>query len=460
MGKKKKNTNSNVTVQPKQEAVQEPIITTIPEAITKTVETAKENCVAPSMVGNGVTCDTLTRLGTLMQDRYVNGNNMGKKYPAQFIDFMNNQVDVCVIGAIILANEEAVSKGGKLQLLFPEEKLPEVISAAASIGIILPEVKVLENKEDNGVKQLKLDFSKAEVPLNIVEEAKKEVAAKAISLPIEMDPKKIKDEDELHKAANSILTNSLGGQFAKRVASAIDLLKQYRIVQCNGNLDKIEAVENKTIDSWLKELVDTVDNGVVLKCLASGMYTSLVATHCPIGAFLLLRKNLLTDNGTPTKTPIWTEQSIALAVSTLIEMAAKNRIADMVDADGKPKEGAIVDIKDDKNLDYVHFFNESVISDIMDEKKRAIDAGLKNIYGLALANYYDAVTSKMADVNVQENIRHKIGVIANLFHPFDSKFKEFDVEQPTKNASKASKKTEGVIIPENTSKEETKKKQN
>lgn len=451
-----------VTVVPKDTVAQQ--VATVKEDANKAVSTVR---VSDNVPGS-VTSATLVGWATLAQDRYVHGNNMGKQYPREFLEAVNDQIDVCAMGALILASEEAKAKGGTLKLLFPEDKLPNILNAAASIGIAIPTVHMIESKDEKGVKQLTLPFDEAEVPADIKTEAKKEIQKKAEAevKPIELDPKKFASDDDLYKAGSFILTDNSKGQFAKRVAAAIDLFKTYRLLQCGNDTAKKEAVENKSISDWLDELITKSDNGVVLKCLARGMYTSLSVTHCPIGAFLLLRKNLMDEK----KVPIWTDESIALAVNSLTELAAKDIISEMIDAQGKPKPGAITDIKDDNNLNYLHFFSEDVIKDVMNPEKRAADSNIKNIYGLALANYFDNTTSKSVTADMQGVIENKIGQVANLFRPVEAQFENYTtpidakvtpektttVEKPVEVKTEETKPAE--VKPTETKAEEPKKK--
>ena len=170
------------------------------------------------------------------------------------------------------------------------------------------------------------------------------------------------------------------------------------------------------------------------------------------------------------KVPIWTDESIALAVNSLTELAAKDIISEMIDAQGKPKPGAITDIKDDNNLNYLHFFSEGVIKDVMNPEKRAADSNIKNIYGLALANYFDNTTSKSVTADMQGVIENKIGQVANLFRPVEAQFENYTtpidakvtpektttVEKPVEVKTEETKPAE--VKPTETKAEEPKKK--
>ena len=125
------------------------------------------------------------------------------------------------------------------------------------------------------------------------------------------------------------------------------------------------------------------------------------------------------------RNPIWTDQSIALAVSALVTNAAKDRIESMIDANGKPKEGAITDLKQDVNLTYLDTFSENIITKVMSSAEREKDSSLKQIYGLALANFVNGETTKTVSPEMQNVIKNKIGATANLFRPFDSQFSNY-----------------------------------
>lgn len=416
-------------------------------------QVAKTEVQSISGVNHGMSADTFARLGCLIQARYVEGNNLGKKYPSQFINTMNDYADVCVIGALVLASEEAKSRGGSLQLLLPPDKVQTIINAANSIGICLPEAKMIESKNGKETAvQAQLDFKDAKVPEAIEKAAKEQINATEV---IELDPKKIDSLDNLYKAGSAILSDNKRGTFAKRVADAIDLYKTYYIAHAKTTEEKA-AIDNKTIDEWINELIHTSNGNVIMKCLGTGMYTSVATTHCPIGAFLLLRKNVMDDKGNP----IWTDQSIALAVRALVTNAAKDRIESMIDANGKPKEGAITDLKQDVRLTYLDTFSEDIITKVMDSAERKKDSSLKQIYGLALANFANGETTKTVSPEMQGVIKNKIGATANLFRPFDSQFSNYPSsldsteDSLTSLNSKMSKELTSFANPEKAEKKE------
>lgn len=387
--------------------------------------------------------DTATRLGCLLQERYVNGNNMGKKYPQEFLNVMNDYVDVCAVSALVLATEEARARGGSLKLLFPESKMPMLVAAANSVGIVLPTARLIESNENKEGRQLEIDFNEAKIPENISEAAKKEIAAQASNSKIELDPTKIVSIEQLHDSASSILSDSSRGTFAKRITDAIELYQKYYIHEAGNDAKKISEISDKPIDEWLEELVNTTDSSTMMKCLGTGMYTSVATTHCPIGAFLLLRKNLMDKD----RKPAWTDESIVLAVKCLVEMAAKDRMKTMIDADGKPKPNAITRLEDDTNLTFLTNFEESIIDRVMDPEQRKNDSFVKQIFGLALANYFVDKTSREAGKDMNDIIANKIGAIANMFRPFDAKFSNYPTsteeqkypQKPVKNEDKQQK---------------------
>ena len=382
--------------------------------------------------------DSATRLGCLLQERYVNGNNMGKKYPSEFLNVMNEYVDVCAITAIVLATEEAKARGGSLKLLFPEEKMPLLVEAANSIGIKLPLGKLIESTTNKEGKQLEIDFTKAEVPTNILDAAKKEVASRVSNSKTELDASKIVSIDQLHESASAILSDSSRGSFAKRITDAVDLYQKYYIKAAGTDAKKISEISDKPINEWLEELINTTNSSTMMKCLGTGMYTSVATTHCPIGAFLLLRRNLMDTNH---KTA-WTDESIVLAVKCLVEMAAKDRMKTMIDANGQPKPNAITRLEDDTNLVYLTNFEESIINRIMDPEERKNDSFVKQIFGLTLANYFIDKSSRKVDGSMNDMIANKIGAIANMFRPFDGKFSNYPSSTEEKEYPIATKKDE------------------
>lgn len=377
--------------------------------------------------GNAFSADSMTRLGCLMQDRYVNGNNLGKQYPNEFLNAVNDYIDVCVVGALVFATEEARSRGGKFKMIFSQEKLEPLRAAATSIGITLPDAKLLPTNDNKEGTQLEMDFSGDgfKLPNNIKEAAEKEVKTvkEAAKKEVNLDPKKMKDSNELKEAVNYILADSSLGSFAKRLATAVGTYVQYYINDAHDNAERVTELANRPVNEWIEQIFGECDGNIIVKCLGAGMYSSIARTHCPIGAFLLLRKNLMDGNNKP----IWANESIALAVNGLVKIAAEENLKIQVNATGKPKSNAITDIKDDKNLDYLTNFEESVIDDIMNPDVRKENPEMKTIYGLVLANFFKGYTTKtisQADV-YKDAIRNRLGAIANLFRPVDAKFNNF-----------------------------------
>lgn len=377
------------------------------------------NGLSQPQTSNGTSADTMTRLGCLLQERYVNGNNGGKAYPKPFLVAMNDAIDGLAIGALVKLHEEGKAQGGTLQIVFPEAKLPALLSAAKEIGIDFNNAKMLPGKTDSGETQLSLDFNDAKIPDNISKAAKAEIAN--ASEIIETDITKMKGVEELHKAINYILADNTKS-VSIRMVEAVDLCKSYHLHKANNDSKKKLDIENKNINEWLEEIAAISNTSLLITSLASGMYANLCTTKSPFASFLLLRKNLMDKE---TKAPVWADESIAIAVRTLTELAAKDRIKMSIDVNGNPKEGAITDLKDDVNLPRLTAFEESVIDGVINSDLRKEDDGLKKIYGLMLANYFDGTTSKEATADIVPAMKERLGYIGNLFRPFDAKWNNY-----------------------------------
>lgn len=403
-----------------------------PTEETVVVETTETTGFSPQqMIGStGSSLDANHRVDLihLMDDVFRKDPNAEKRFTLELRESMNQ---IVVMGIVASLADEARFGNSTFTAVLSGTAYPQLVVAAHTMGIKLPDIKALEVKENGTVEIPSSEFE------NVNEEAAKQMDAEhkieteGDSGSIELDPVKVAkmDEDALKKALSYILIT--GPKLKKSVkdtlVSCVDFMRDYRMAQADSAEKPAEVkdkLDSRSVYDWLNDAFSYVKPTHLLSGIGVGMKVLVETEKNGVSAFMILRGSL-TDK--ETGVPCWDDQSIADAARAITKWSCEDSIA---------KDTEKLNALDPKAKDYkktkegfensiAHY--KSIIDDvtnpnfnIIDDMENLLESGNHAVVSMAArirnAFYPETVKKPASDYkNLYNNIKQRAGIIANMF---------------------------------------------
>lgn len=419
--------------------VENPVVETVQtevvndEGTKKTVET-----IAAGKGSASLSLDGQVRLLDLASRRFVENPNAEGKYGKEFVDSMDR---LTAAGIVAVFADVAANDTSQFAYVINKSCYPALVSAANSIGVTLPDVKLLAapvdkngNVNDNAVVVKTEQIKVSEETKNQAQEEKK-IAEQGAAGKLELDPKKVAHmgEEDLKNALIYILVTNLKKHKSPKNAliETVDFMQAYRLElaeQAENAGEAKEKIAERSMYEILQDAFKYVKPTIHLKGIGVGMRDKMVDSGSVLGAFLILR-NHMTDKGADK--PDWDDQSIADATRILIEIVAQERVdenkerlasLDTKDKDYKTKKSCYErEIKE----------NEDILNELSNVSFNVLESDSKSIandFGRIIEQYFKDVdvAERPRYDNLEANIKMKAGIILNLFRAPGNKNQNYD----------------------------------
>lgn len=391
-----------------------------------------------SSKGHGLSMDGQVRLLDLASRRFVEAPNAAEKYGIEVVNAMDR---ITAVGIVAAFADEAVTGNSTFSVLLKKNCYPVLAAAAKSMGIELPDMKLLGAPVDENGKPIDDVVALPSSKINVSEETKEQVKEEkkteeaGNSGQIELDPKKVAhmSEEDLTKALNFILITNLKKHKSPKNAlvEAVDFMQAYRLElaeQAENAGEAKEKIAERSMYSILTDVFGYVKPSIHLKGIGIGMHQLMCNEKSPLSAFLILRKSM-TDKGQTT--PCWDDQSIADSTRALIELICNERLKtannllaelDEKDKDYESKKTAYeAEIKENtavlKDLENVSF-------DIIAEKSEVTSKALARVW----EQYYPEcdAAERPRYKGLESNLEQRAGIILNMFREPGNKNQLYD----------------------------------
>ena len=419
--------------------VENPVVETVQtevvndEGTKKTVET-----IAAGKGSASLSLDGQVRLLDLASRRFVENPNAEGKYGKEFVDSMDR---LTAAGIVAVFADVAANDTSQFAYVINKSCYPALVSAANSIGVTLPDVKLLAapvdnngNVNDNAVV-VKTEQIKVSEETKTQAQEEKKIAEQGAAGKIELDPVKVAhmSEEDLKNALTYILVTNLKKHKSPKNAlvEAVDFMQAYRLElaeQAENAGEAKEKIAERSMREILQDAFKYVKPTIHLKGIGVGMRDKMVDSGSVLGAFLILR-NHMTDKGADK--PDWDDQSIADATSVLIEIVAQERV------DENKERLASLDPKDKdyktKKSCYEHEIkeNEDILNELSNVSFNVLESDSKSIandFGRIIEQYFKDVdvAERPRYDNLEANIKMQAGIILNLFRAPGNKNQNYD----------------------------------
>lgn len=400
------------------------------ETVETTVELVNAGKDALKTTSSALDANHRVELLNLANDVFRKDPDAERKYSLQLRESMNEIIAAGVVAALA---DEAIYGNTTFGIVLSNKMYPQLITAANDMGIKLPNIKSLPQKEGK-IKVIADEISISKEARETLKNEKELENEKP-----ELDPKKIESEEDLRKALSYILIvgPKTGKSIKDTIVSAVDFMHDYRMNMADKAENAAEAklkYDNRTMEEWMDDIFSFVKPSFLMKGIGRGLATSIGLEKSPITAFCVLRQNLTNKE---TNTVEWDDQSIADAVKSIVKFVCNNIIEsekknidaldkNMKDYDSivKKYEASIKHyndiVKDMLNTDV------SIIENIP-TKYESKDATCMKIVG-RIKNAFYPNENGTAYKNYISNIQQYAGYIVNLFRDEGTKIMDYGIE--------------------------------
>lgn len=387
----------------------EKIPTIIPEdASSKEIERAKTlvGAIPTSTKNTNSSFDAKAMLLYSMTERYGKNEELQKNYPELYND-LSRSMDVITLLALVDLRQEMIERNdsGQLKLNVNADQILPLQNMAALLGIELAPAKALPGNDG----QMQIDFKESKVPEELAKDAGKTVVEKP-----ELDPKKIKNADDVKKALDYLLCSE------KDTATAlVNTVEWYRTMRMINEEDanKKLAMDEKTVEEWINEILSIANPTSLLRGLGRAVYLYTSQTNSPIFAHAILH-NHISKAG-------WSEEQIASALKALIQENVRMKLKE--DENAKPQDDkALKAIISSLGTEYIEkLFNDANINldEVAEDKKNEMENAkrdAKKILGVVRTNYFAKDHNPTTD-----ELRMCIGQIINLYRDPANRLAEY-----------------------------------
>lgn len=451
MSKKNNNNKKPATAPASKKAPQVDPAPKVENPEVETVSTVQTEVINPSgtkrevetiAAGKGsasLSLDGQVRLLDLASRRFVENPNAEGKYGKEFVDSMDR---LTAAGIVAVFADVAANDTSQFAYVINKSCYPALVSAANSIGVTLPDVKLLAAPVDPKTgeaneNQVVVKTDQIQVSEETKKQAQEEknIAEQGAAGKLELDPKKVAHmgEEDLDKALKFILIDNLKKNKSPKNAliETVDFMQDYRLelaAQAENAGEARERIAERTMYEILTDAFKYVKPTIHLKGIGVGMHTIMTETGSVLPAFLILRGHM-TDKGKDK--PDWDDQSIADATRALIEIIANDRIENakalLETLDPKEKDaearkaGYEREIKDNENI-----LNE--LSNVSFDFLEKDNEDVHKAFGRILQQYYKDVDVNERPLyeNLEANLKMQGGIILNLFRAPGNKHQNYD----------------------------------
>ena len=325
---------------------------------------------------------------------------------------MRKQHAITLVAANVLVMQEMKDSGldKKIGIVLKDEDVSNFLEACVSLGIT--GVHQLENKADPG--QTEIDFTNAEVPVEVEEAAK--VENKVLAKPkAELDPTKITDKEMLLAAVNTILTREFVGETrktgkktnaAENFIAAMGLISSVYYNWAETDAAKAE-VKAQDAAHWANEVIlitTTLPLSIVATCRTLRVNTISSSNWLPAHAVF----------STMTKSIDINDAVIAQIVPILVKYAAEGKDEALLKIANAHSSKTLV-----KKLS-TKFLDDISKSGCTGPDKTMIVA-YKTTRGIFASNYFTKEARELP--TFEENFLKKVEEIASFYEPIADKKK-------------------------------------
>ena len=419
--------------------VENPVVETVQTEVVN--EDGTKKVVETIAAGKGsasLSLDGQVKLLDLASRRFVENPNAEGKYGKEFVDSMDR---LTAAGIVAVFADVAANDTSQFAYVINKSCYPALVSAANSIGVTLPDVKLLAAPVDkNGTVNenavvVKTDQIKVSEETKTKAQEEKKIAEQGAAGKLELDPKKVAhmSEEDLKNALTYILVTNLKQHKSPKNAliETVDFMQAYRLElaeQAENAGEAKEKIAERSMYEILQDAFKYVKPTIHLKGIGVGMRDKMVDSGSVLGAFLILR-NHMTDKGADK--PDWDDQSIADATRILIEIIAQERVdenkerlasLDTKDKDYKTKKSCYErEIKE----------NEDILNELSNVSFNVLESDSKSIandFGRIIEQYFKDVdvAERPRYDNLEANIKMQAGIILNLFRAPGNKNQNYD----------------------------------
>lgn len=350
-------------------------------------------------------------------------------------------------------------------------KQPEAINAISQYTGVSIDTKYLPAPNEKG---------EIEVPseaVQITEEAKKGLKEEqeAANRSVELDPTKIKDDEELRNSLLNILVKGNGvTNFYQKVLVAVNFYRTYLSKKAKdaGNEEEYESIKKMGTCDILSAIAKFLGKCTFsIEGMAKYMYEQTERTKSPVVAFCQLRDANIKVNEDSGNTQV-DDQNIADIVKVLIRWYADSEIKSANDSIAAQEKNIEVLKKDEKKnakgIENSNKFIETIkkrISDIetvvtyVNVPSREVIDSFKNDYvdnkaeGFKIArmvgskiakSYYPNADLKNVKMDsLVHNLQQRMGIITNIFLPALNKISNYSEANLTELETKPAGEGEG-----------------
>lgn len=424
MAKNKKSTKDTKTIEnPPSEKVE--VVESVVEETQPSVNIIDE--LSKSVNNSSLDANHRVELNGQIIDLFIKNPNATKMFGDKICATMTR---IGAIGVISAVADEAINGNSTFAITVKREAYDNLRLAATDIGVTLPPIsKLLPGKVDESVSLTSDDVKVSEeTAKNIKEEKKIEKAGD--NKEIELDPVKVAhmSEADLVNALTYLLVTGLkrNKSIKDSLVDTVDFMHAYRIElarQAENSTDAMNALEDRSMYEWLKDIFKYVKPITHLKGIGIGMHSLVAKEKSPLSAFIILRQAMLNKE---TGLPTWDDQSIADTVRAMVEMICMDHIAaetkNLEALDKNAKGYRKVAEKYEKAIDTEKEILQCLVDisfDLADKYNTPEgdkDTVMQSAYGRLLKMYYPQCTNRGGQYEgLNENLRQRAGIILNLF---------------------------------------------
>lgn len=435
-----------------------------PQETKVEVVNASENILKTT--GSALDANHRVELLNLANDVFRKDPDAERKYSLEVRESMNTIIAAGVVAALA---DEAIYGNTTFGITLSNKLYPQLIAAANDMGIKLPNIKALPQKEGN----VQINANAISISKETRETLKKEKEIEE-EKP-ELNPEKINSEDELIKALSYILITGpkTGKSIKDTLVNAVDFMRIYRMKFADKAENSAEAklkYDNRTMEDWLNDIFSFVKPTFLMHGIGRGLVSTIGLEKSPITAFCIFR-NALTNK--ETNAVEWDDQSIADAIKSIVKFICKETIANenkgIENLDKKTPDYDNIVKKYQSSIDHYNNIvkdmintDVSIIENLPKEYESKNETFVK-IFGRIKNIFYPQETGTMYK-NIVSNIQQYAGYIINLFRDEGTKIMDYGIEnvhtleQYTEEELKEMRKAEvEKKKEEKTEKQETKK---
>lgn len=400
------------------------------------VETAKVETVLPKTVvqkTDSMSQDAKVRYADLLQRRYIEHPIAEDAYTPEFISGINSIIDATVMSVAI---DESVNGTGTFSMIVKRNpaSYKGLLDIAKNMGITnLPELAALpaptkqeqakagiqeENKEDLAVVQV----TKENISKEVKSQAKAEKTKAAET--VEVDPTKIKTDEELSQAIQHIFVRGSKSPF-NTIDCVLKFIQSYLKIQAGEDKDKLAKLNSYTTMDYLDIIRKYAGKPtLVFNGIGQAMVTFTSVSKSPIFPFLMLYNSSRNKN---TGIPSYDDQRIADIVKFIISWNCEDKV-------NSYKESiAAMDVEKNKNeiekcnnaiTHYTNILKSlanpdfSIVDHLMvafhDNSDEYHKDALRIVNGIIKAFYGD-IDMTVTYSNLDYNITQYAGIITNYF---------------------------------------------